>query len=284
MGKPEETAGERSIADVLRAHFDVVVDRAMGRIFAESDSPYAGVPAEALRPRIAAGFRNVILDFEEPAPLHFAKFLEGAVDGRIRDGFKITDMMEPIRITELALQEFFRDTLSDPSDRIAALEHSHVIFTATSRALVGAYLRVHEVLLREQLDIVNQISSPIMPIYTGVLVMPLVGPVDRRRADQIMTTLLRSVGEHRAEVVIVDITGVQALDESAASCLSDAARAVRLLGAEVVLVGISPAIAQAMLDRRVDVSAMQTRATLQGGLVYALARRGLLIGARGAPG
>src|SRR5687768_8802724 len=205
---PEKTAAARSIANTLRERFDAIVDRALKRIREESDSPYAGIPPEALRPRIVAGLERVILDFEGIEPRHFGEFLAEAVEGRIRQGFKITDMIEPIRITELTLQDFFVDAFADPREHIAALERSHTIFAATTRALFGAYVRAHEAFLRDQLDVVNQISSPILPIYTGVLVMPLVGAVDRRRADQIMHTLLRSVGDHRAEVVIIDITGV----------------------------------------------------------------------------
>jgi rsbT co-antagonist protein RsbR len=279
---PEETAASRSLANLLRGRFDAIVSQMLERIPRDVDSPYATIPLEALRPRITGGLETIILDFEEAEPRHFTQFLQATVANRIREGFKVTDMLEPIRVSEIALQDFFRDTLSDPGERIVALERSHAIFSTTGRALLSAYVSAREAFLRDQLDVVNQISSPILPIYTGVLVMPLVGAVDRRRADQIMHTLLKSVGDHRAEVVIIDITGVPSLDESAASCLSDSARAVRLLGAEVVLVGISPAIAQAMLVQRIDVSEMQTRATLQAGLVYALARRGLLIGPRGA--
>jgi rsbT co-antagonist protein RsbR len=92
-----------------------------------------------------------------------------------------------------------------------------------------------------------------------------------------MESLLQGITKERAEVVIIDITGVPSLDAAVAGSLIQAVRAARLLGARVVVVGISPAIAQAMLLHGVDLTGIVTMANLQAGLEHALELRGLAI-------
>jgi rsbT co-antagonist protein RsbR len=98
--------------------------------------------------------------------------------------------------------------------------------------------------------------------------------VDSRRAEQIMDVLLEGVSNRRARVVILDITGVPVVDTSVANHLLQATQAVRLLGAECVLVGITPEVAQTVVGLGVDLRGLTTRSDLQGGIEYALRRMG----------
>lgn len=100
--------------------------------------------------------------------------------------------------------------------------------------------------------------------------MPLIGTVDSRRAQLVLETLLEGIAAYQAQVAILDITGVQIVDTQVANALIDAAQAVRLLGADVVLTGIRPEVAQTLVGIGADLSGIITCSTLQSGIAYAL--------------
>jgi rsbT co-antagonist protein RsbR len=131
--------------------------------------------------------------------------------------------------------------------------------------------------LQHTLDLVREISTPLVPVMDGILVMPIVGEVDGRRAQQMQEMLLEGISRGGADTVILDITGVPVVDTSVANALIQAARASRLLGAESVLVGITPEVAQSLVGLGVDLRELVTRGDLQNGIAYALRRRGYRI-------
>jgi rsbT co-antagonist protein RsbR len=127
-------------------------------------------------------------------------------------------------------------------------------------------IRVQEALLRE-------LSTPLIPISDTVIVMPLIGSIDSRRAQQVIETLLAGITESKAEIAIVDITGVSLVDTQVANALLRAAQAVKLLGAQIILTGIGPEVAQALIGLGADLGAMVTRSTLQSGIAFATHRQ-----------
>ena len=130
---------------------------------------------------------------------------------------------------------------------------------------------------QELLNMIREISSPVIPVHDDVLVLPLVGTIDSARSSRIMETLLTGVQEHAAEVVIIDITGVPIVDTAVANHLIQATRAATLLGAHCVLVGVSAEVAQTLVQLGVNLSTLVTRSNLQAGITYALARQGRAI-------
>ena len=153
----------------------------------------------------------------------------------------------------------------------------HEICRAARGSMFVAFTATRESTIRAQTAALQELSAPIIPIYGGVLVLPLIGAIDTQRATAIMETLLEGVAERNARVVLLDITGVPVVDTSVAHHLIQAARAVRLLGAEIVLVGIRPEIAQTIVQLGVDLSGISTMADLQGGVAYALQQLNLTI-------
>jgi anti-anti-sigma regulatory factor len=109
------------------------------------------------------------------------------------------------------------------------------------------------------LQTISELSSPVARITSGVLVMPLLGAIDSNRTGRIMETLLSEVSVRQAQVVLIDITGVPVVDTHVANHLLLAAQAVRLLGAEVVLVGITPVVAQTIVALNVNLDGLTTR-------------------------
>lgn len=130
-------------------------------------------------------------------------------------------------------------------------------------ALQQQIIEVQQAALRE-------LSTPLVPLFAGVLAMPLIGTIDAARAEQILHTLLEGVAAQHARVAILDITGVRLVDAQVAEALLNAARAVRLLGTEVILTGIRAEVAQTLVHIGADLSDLTTRSTLQSGIALAL--------------
>lgn len=128
------------------------------------------------------------------------------------------------------------------------------------------------------LEMVRELSTPVIPIHQGILALPLVGTIDSIRSAQILEVLLDAIVRAQASVVIVDVTGVPLVDSGVADHLLKAIRAASLLGARCVLSGISPVVAQTVVQLGVDLSAVVTCRNLQAGIAYALRLGGLEVG------
>jgi anti-anti-sigma regulatory factor len=157
---------------------------------------------------------------------------------------------------------------------IKALEAAAGMFGAAlyNYRATSERIRIQEEIIRAQEATLQELSTPLMPIADGMLVLPLVGALDTRRAQHVLETLLEGVASWQAETVLVDITGVQIVDTQVANALIQATRAVRLLGARVVLTGIQPQIAQTLVYLGIDLSGIATYSTLQTGIAALLPR------------
>src|SRR5215213_2810468 len=129
--------------------------------------------------------------------------------------------------------------------------------------------RLREEVIRMQAAMLEELSTPLIPLSDAVVIMPLVGTIDSKRAEQILAVVSQGVVSKGARVAIIDITGVPAVDTHVASVLIRASQAVRLLGAEVVLTGIRSRVARALVELGVDLGGLVTRGSLQAGITYA---------------
>ena len=129
-------------------------------------------------------------------------------------------------------------------------------------------LRIQGELINVQAAALAERSTPVIPLSEKTLVMPIIGSIDQTRSGQIMDSLLTAITRTGARVALIDITGVPMVDSMAAAGLLNAARAVRLLGAEVVLTGIRAEVAQTLVRLGMDLNAIVTHGTLQAGIAY----------------
>ncbi|MDZ5474579.1 RsbT co-antagonist protein RsbRA [Bacillus sp. 31A1R] len=136
--------------------------------------------------------------------------------------------------------------------------------------LVNMYSTTWERTVSLQKIALQELSAPLIPVFEGISVMPLVGTIDTERAKQIMENLLNGVVKHRSEVVLIDITGVPVVDTMVAHHIIQAADAVRLVGAKCMLVGIRPEIAQTIVNLGIDLNQFTTKNTLKKGIEAAL--------------
>ncbi len=151
--------------------------------------------------------------------------------------------------------------------------------------LVDAFaIYTNEIFIEEREQIIDrqrqemmELSTPVVELWDRVLTLPLIGTLDSARAQEVMENLLQTILERQAEVVIMDITGVGTVDTQVAQHLLRAAAAVRLMGAECIISGISPMIAQTMVQLGIDVGTVSTRSSIRAALSDALLKVGYVI-------
>ncbi|KAA0560665.1 RsbT co-antagonist protein RsbRA [Rossellomorea aquimaris] len=142
--------------------------------------------------------------------------------------------------------------------------------TPMNNKVISAYTESWERTVSLQKIALQELSAPLIPVFEKISVMPLVGTIDTERARLIMENLLNGVVKHRAEVVLIDITGVPVVDTMVAHHIIQAAEAVRLVGAKCMLVGIRPEIAQTIVNLGIDLNQFSTNSTLRKGIEKAL--------------
>jgi rsbT co-antagonist protein RsbR len=248
-------------------------------------------------------FSTGILELAQPDdPLSFRLFdanavneaeaARGGVQLRERIGSRLVDIAphfppaQYLRYAEVLRegrpQELDETTTLDPEGNEMTLALVGVPISETHLAVIVDNMtdrkRADEVMrqsmaleeaLQAQSAIMAELSTPLIPISDDVVVMPLIGAVDSRRAQQVMETLLVGIAERGAETAILDITGVPVVDTQVANGLIQAAQAVRLLGAQVILTGIRAEVAQTLVGLGADLSEIVTLANLQSGIIYA---------------
>ena len=128
------------------------------------------------------------------------------------------------------------------------------------------FVQERERVIREQQEAIRELSTPVLQVRERLLILPIIGVIDPQRARQLTEQLLRGIRATRAKVVVIDITGVAAMDASVANHLVQTVEAARLLGAMVIVTGLSPEIAQTLVNIGVDLGKMNTVGDLQGGI------------------
>jgi rsbT co-antagonist protein RsbR len=128
------------------------------------------------------------------------------------------------------------------------------------------FVQERERTIREQQEAIRELSTPVLQVRDRLLILPIIGVIDPQRARQLTEQLLRGIRANRAKVVVIDITGVAAMDTNVANHLVQTVEASRLLGATVIVTGLSPEIAQTLVNIGVELSKMTTVGDLQGGI------------------
>ncbi len=131
---------------------------------------------------------------------------------------------------------------------------------------IDTYIFQRERTIRIQQEAIRELSTPVMQVREGLLILPIIGAIDTLRARQLTEGLLKSIRTNRAKVVVIDITGVPAVDSTVANHLVQTVESSRLMGAAVIVTGLSPEIAQTLVTIGVDLSKMNTVGDLQGGI------------------
>ena len=131
---------------------------------------------------------------------------------------------------------------------------------------IDTYINSRERTIREQREAIQDLPTPVLRLREGMLLVPIIGLIDSQRARVLTEQLLGAVRDDRAKVIVIDITGVQAVDSRVANHMVQTVEAARLMGATAILAGVSPGIAQTMVTLGIDLGRMITVGDLQSGI------------------
>lgn len=143
--------------------------------------------------------------------------------------------------------------------------------------VVSTFTEMTNRTIAEQGETLMKMSTPVTAIWSGILMLPVVGIIDSKRAQDIMNTMLHKIAETQSRVIILDISGVGIVDTAVANNLIKITKATKLMGCECTISGLSPAIAQTIVELGIDVGSITTTANLKDALETAFAKTGIII-------
>jgi rsbT co-antagonist protein RsbR len=205
-------------------------------------------------------------------------FLAEISRSRALQGFSSSETATFVLSLKQPLFAAIREALADDAAALAATTWSaSELVDRLALHTVEAYQKTREaVIIRQQEDLL-ELSTPVVKIWDGILVLPMIGTLDSARTQVVMESLLQRIVETSSEVAIIDITGVPTVDTLVAQHLLKAVTAIRLMGADCIISGIRPQIAQTIVHLGVDLRGVTTKASLADALGVAFQRSGLAV-------
>ena len=209
--------------------------------------------------------------FEHPAFDELRRFLNEISHQRAVKGY--TPMENATYVS--ALRNTVRPMLvedfeGDPATLAAELGYLASVIDKMALVMVENYIRSREEIIHQQREDMMELSTPVIKVWDKILTLPIIGTLDSRRAQLMMEALLQRIVETGSTVAILDITGVRTMDTLVANHLIKTVTAARLMGARCILTGVSPAIAQTMVQLGIDLTQITTRAQMSDGVKLAL--------------
>lgn len=264
-----------SLAELLRTHKDRIAAEVVTTLRAGGDR-YAQVAPEEIRENSYL-FLEAFLDLlVHPESSQARDYVDRLSALRAPRGFQMSEVLHAMLIfkdvTRPILFEACRDSgWEELEDLLAAVDQGVMQLV---RMFADVYVKRQMEIIDKHRQAMLELSTPVIQVWQGILTLPLIGTIDSFRARQVTEQLLNRITQTRAGFVILDITGVPLVDTNVANHLIKTIRAANLLGARCILVGIGPEIAQTLVRLGIDLSGIDTRATLQDGLELALRAQG----------
>jgi rsbT co-antagonist protein RsbR len=209
------------------------------------------------------------------------RLLEEISKARAIQGFSWTETALFVFSLKRPLFAEIRRTLSaDPAALAEATWEATELVDALGMHTIQTFQRSREAIISRQQEELLELSTPVVKLWDGILALPMIGTLDSARTQIVMESLLERIVETGSEVAIIDITGVPTVDTLVAQHLLKTVTAIRLMGADCIISGIRPQIAQTIVHLGVDLRGVITKATLAGALAIALERTGLQVVSR----
>ena len=232
----------------------------------------------AFRSGLRNGYREGSFDLQDDHWAELRGILSEITYERVERGVLPGEMAALVLALKVPLFERLKERLASEPDRLL----NEILLV--SKAIDAFAIHTNEVFIAEREQVIDrqrdemlELSTPVVELWDKVLTLPLIGTLDSLRAQEVMENLLQAIVDRQAEVVIVDITGVKTVDTQVAQHLLRTAAAVRLMGAQCIVSGISPKIAQTMVQLGVDVGEVRTRSSIRNALTDALTAVGVAI-------
>ncbi len=224
-------------------------------------------------------------DIKSPSYKPVLNFLEELSKARGRQGFRPSETAVFILSFKKPLFEALGKTFQGDSTALAnSIWEATEMLDGLGLHTFEAYLNSREDVIRGQQSDMLELSTPVVQIWDGIVALPLIGTLDSNRTSVVMETLLQTIVQTRSEIAIIDITGVPTVDTQVAQHLLKTVAAARLMGADCIISGIRPQIAQTMVHLQIDLGNVITKATMAEALRTAIQRSGFAVVRRPQPG
>ncbi len=207
-------------------------------------------------------------------------FLESLSASRAKLGFSPSETATFVFSLKQPIFEQLRSSRSSVEADIERAWQVTILLDRLGLYTTEVHQRTREEIIRQQQHEMLELSTPVVTLWTNVLALPIIGTIDNSRAQTIMESLLDKIVETGAEMTIIDITGVPTVDTLTAQHLLKTVTAARLMGAECIISGIRPQIAQTIVELGIDLGDVITKASLADAFREALSRTGLAVGKR----
>jgi rsbT co-antagonist protein RsbR len=261
---------ERAI-EIFVEHFQDYLDVTTDRVILAGIPVYVNVPREVLRGVISRAFSTVKEDIGRGTTSVYPTYLSQVGKTRAQNGTPVGEIISGLDHGFQVVTEDFEAVFGDDlPPRLWWEERRRELSYAGALAITNEFYTVREAIIGAQHREILKLAAPLIPIHEGVLLMPLVGMINAERAAHIIESLLEGIMRQRSQAVIIDVTGMHATDESATDHLLHAAQAARLLGAQVILVGISPEVARTFTKAGANLGGLTILRDLTSGVDYAL--------------
>ncbi|MBD9397136.1 STAS domain-containing protein [Pseudomonas sp. PDM11] len=170
------------------------------------------------------------------------------------------------------LQRHYRD---QPEAQAQQLLDVSELFDSLAMHTIRTFQKSREAVIKRQQEELLELSTPVVKLWDGILALPMIGTLDSQRTQVVMESLLQRIVDTGSEIAIIDITGVPTVDTLVAQHLLKTVTAIRLMGADCIISGIRPQIAQTIVHLGLDLQGVSTKANLADALKLALSRLGV---------
>ena len=210
-------------------------------------------------------------DFEHPAFDDLRAYLNEISHMRAVKGYTPMENATYILSLRNVVSPLLTEELEGSAEALAReMNYFTRLLDKLGLVMVENFIRSREEIIRQQRADMLELSTPVIKVWDKILTLPIIGTFDSRRAQMMMEALLQKVVETGSTIAILDITGVRTMDTLVANHLIKTVTAARLMGARCILTGVSPAIAQTMVQLGIDLTQITTRAQMSDGIKLAL--------------
>ena len=205
-------------------------------------------------------------------------FLENLSRTRALQGFDSQDTASFIFSLKRVLFETIQHAYADsPNEQASQMWAVSELLDSLGMHTVRSFQKSREEIIARQQEDLLELSTPVVKLWEGVLALPMIGTLDSQRTQVVMESLLERIVETGSEIAIIDITGVPTVDTLVAQHLIKTVTAIRLMGADAIISGVRPQIAQTIVHLGIDLRAVTTKASMADALALALKRSGVTI-------
>jgi rsbT co-antagonist protein RsbR len=209
-------------------------------------------------------------DIEAPAFEQVKEVLSGISISRARQGFSPRETGIYVFGLKEAIQQVLREEIRDDMQLLYQSTLSfNKLLDSLGMVTFETFIKGREEVILRQTDEITEISTPVIKVWEGILALPIIGTLDSARTQVVMENLLQEIVETGSTIAILDISGVPAVDSLVAQHLIKTVAATRLMGAECIISGIRPEIAQTVVHLGIDLSNIVTKASLASALKHA---------------